>query len=102
MGIEYELKNGTFTYNSDIGGNIEAKYFYSDGYFAQSPTVYNEHLATTSVNMTLASATSDLGERPYKSVAIPAGQMAVTVTPLSLTSFEKATEKLFRYALLAL
>ena len=64
-GIEYELKNGTFTYNSDLGGNLEAKYFYSDGYFAQPSTVYNEHLATTSVNMTLASATSDLGERPY-------------------------------------
>lgn len=64
-GIEYELQNGTFTYNSDLGGNLEAKYFYSDGYFAQPSTVYNEHLATTSVNMTLASSTSDLGERPY-------------------------------------
>ncbi|MEE1047520.1 MAG: lipase family protein, partial [Clostridia bacterium] len=64
-GIEYELQNGTFTYNSDLSGNLEAKYFYSDGYFAESPTVYNEHLATTSVNMTLASATSDLGERLY-------------------------------------
>jgi hypothetical protein len=33
---------------------------------------------------------------------MPAGQMAVTVTPFASTSFEKATEKLFRYALLAL
>jgi hypothetical protein len=44
----------------------------------------------------------NLGERPYKSVAMPAGQMAVTVTPFASTSFEKATEKLFRYDLLAL
>ena len=36
------------------------------------------------------------GESPYKSVAMPAGQMAVTVTPRSSTSLEKATEKLFR------
>ena len=64
-GVEYELKNGTFTYNSDLGGNLEAKYFYTDGYFAESPTVYNEHMATTSVNLTLASSASELGERKY-------------------------------------
>lgn len=64
-GVEYELKNGTFTYNSDLGGNLEAKYFYTDGYFAESPTVYNEHMATTSVNLTLASSASELGEREY-------------------------------------
>jgi hypothetical protein len=64
-GVEYELKNGTFTYNSDLGGNLEAKYFYTDGYFAESPTVYNEHMATTSVNLTMASSASELGEREY-------------------------------------
>ena len=63
--IEYELRNGTFTYNSDYSGNLEAKYFYSDGYFAEPSSVYNEHFATMSLNMAVASGISDLGERPY-------------------------------------
>ena len=64
-GVSYELKNGTFTYNSDFIGNLESTYFYSDGYFAKAPTVYNEHLSTMSICMAMTSATSELGERPY-------------------------------------
>ncbi len=36
------------------------------------------------------------GDSPYRSVAMPAGHTAVTLTPRSRTSFEKATEKLFK------
>ncbi len=64
-GVDYALKQGTFTFNSDHDGNREAMYFYSDGYFAQSPLFYNEHLATMSVNMVMAASVSTLGERDY-------------------------------------
>ncbi|GFH42586.1 hypothetical protein Hs30E_11370 [Lactococcus hodotermopsidis] len=37
----------------------EQSYFYSDDYFTKSPTVYNEHLATMSLNLAIAGFASD-------------------------------------------
>ena len=53
-GYTYSIKSGQFTYGGKDAGYLKAKYYYSDGYFAETPVFYNEHLATMSMNLTLS------------------------------------------------
>lgn len=54
---------GIFEYPNfvDESMDCEASYYYSDGYFKDSPKTYNEHLATLSINMTMAAMYSNIG-----------------------------------------
>lgn len=56
---EYDLQEGIFGYNYSKDGQKGTVYFYSDGYFADSPTIYNPSLATMS--LALANAASNAG-----------------------------------------
>ena len=59
---KYDLQEGIFTYSSTLGTDRDAVYYYSDGYFADVPEIYNEHLSTMSLALSMsafnASATS--------------------------------------------
>lgn len=61
----YELKTGNFLFEWKGVSNLKAKYYYSDGYFHDSPVMYNEHLATMSMNFALSAMNSYLGGREY-------------------------------------
>lgn len=50
----YDLQEGIFSYKATSGGDLEAVYYYSDGYFTDKPEVYNEHLATMSLALTMS------------------------------------------------
>ena len=45
---KYDLQEGLLGYQSSSSGNRATVYFYSDGYFAAAPDVYNSSLATMS------------------------------------------------------
>ena len=62
-GKNYELKYGytSSPSHTDEKVDIVNKYFYSDGYFFDDPTVYNPHLATFGMNLAMASADSNIG-----------------------------------------
>ena len=51
---EYELRKGSFNYTSVDNNTINSYFYYSDGYFAESPKYYNEHLASLAASMALA------------------------------------------------
>ncbi len=50
----YDLQEGIFTYSATTGMDSDAVYYYSDGYFADTPDVYNEHLSTMSLALSMA------------------------------------------------
>lgn len=52
----YPLIKGYFEYNlmSTSEYHSVSPFYYSDGYFAEDPSKYNEHLATMSINMAVA------------------------------------------------
>ena len=54
-GIDYELVKGEFNYTSAEYEEMSSYFYYSDGYFAQSPEYYNEHFASFAASMALAS-----------------------------------------------
>lgn len=54
-GIDYELVKGAFNYTSAEYEEMSSYFYYSDGYFAQSPEYYNEHFASFAASMALAS-----------------------------------------------
>ena len=67
-GKTYDLISGTFKFPSTVKVNdsypdLSARFFYSDGFFAEDPTIYNSHLATASLCMAMASFNSNLGAR---------------------------------------
>lgn len=51
---EYDLQEGIFTYRSMKQQNLDAVYYYSDGYFSQTPDNYNESLSTMSLALTMS------------------------------------------------
>lgn len=55
---EYPLIKGTFSYAASSGGTMSPYFYYSDGYFAEHPKFYNEHLASLATGMALAAMTS--------------------------------------------
>lgn len=67
-GKTYDLISGTFKFPSTVKVNdsypdLSARFFYSDGFFAEDPTKYNPHIATASLCMAMASFNSNLGAR---------------------------------------
>ena len=51
---EYELIKSAFSYVSKKGGTMTTDFYYSDGYFADNPKYYNEHLSSLAASMALA------------------------------------------------
>ena len=51
---EYVLTKSLFCYTAMAGGTMTPYFFYSDGYFAEDPKYYNEHLASFAASMALA------------------------------------------------
>ncbi len=65
-GTNYKLLKGAFTFPSGVAINkvwkdISARFFYSDGFFAEDPYKYNTHLATASLCMAMAGFYSNEG-----------------------------------------
>ena len=67
-GTTYDLIKGTFMFPSNIQNDenktvddIAARFYYSDGFFAADPNMYDTHLATLSMCMSMASAYSNAG-----------------------------------------
>ncbi|MBQ9565144.1 MAG: hypothetical protein IJU98_06105, partial [Synergistaceae bacterium] len=63
---EYELIRGAFLFPSEVAidgamKDIPAVFFYSDGFFAEEPDTYNNHLATASLCMAMAGFYSNEG-----------------------------------------
>ena len=56
--IEYALLKSAFCYTAMAGGTMNPDFYYSDGYFAEDPKYYNEHLATLAASMALAAMTA--------------------------------------------
>lgn len=59
----YALIKGIFTYASvaDKETDHDARYFYSDGYFAKAASEYNEHLATMSLCLAMSAFGANAG-----------------------------------------
>ena len=55
----YPVIKGTFVYNSVVGDQMPAYFYYSDGYFVDSARYYNEHLVTMSSCIAIAGVTTD-------------------------------------------
>lgn len=55
----YDLQEGIYSYKATSGGDLDAVYYYSDGYFLDKPEFYNEHLATMSLAAVMATFNSD-------------------------------------------
>lgn len=51
---KYDLQEGVFGYQSANQENKNAVYFYSDGYFEDSPEIYNSSLSSMSLSLALA------------------------------------------------
>lgn len=51
---EYKLLKSLFSYVSKKSDTMSSDFFYSDGYFAEAPKYYNEHLASFAASMALA------------------------------------------------
>lgn len=54
----YDVQRGLFSYKATEGDDRQALYYYSDGYFAEDPAVYNNHLATMSLALTMSAFNS--------------------------------------------
>lgn len=52
---KYDLQEGVFTHKGAQTDSIDGVYYYSDGYFADEPSVYNDSLATMSMSVAVAS-----------------------------------------------
>ena len=71
-GDNYDLVKGVFFFPSavvDTDDNlidIPARFFYSDGFFAEDPYTYNNHLATASICMAMSAFYSNEGDYPTK------------------------------------
>lgn len=55
---KYDLQEGIYSYKATSGGDKDAVYYYSDGYFNQPPEEYNVHLATMSLAITMSAYNS--------------------------------------------
>ena len=51
---EYAIIKSAFLYTSKVGGARDSYFYYSDGYFAEAPKYYNEHLSSLAASMALA------------------------------------------------
>ncbi len=61
-GTKYPLYEGIVTYPAACNGeDVTSKFFYSDGYFDNDPKKYDEHLATTSMELAAASFNANAG-----------------------------------------
>nr|MCQ2545877.1 lipase family protein [Clostridia bacterium] len=62
---DYKLIQGYLEHGDSLDATLDTdvKFFYSDGYFDQgrSPEVYNDHLATTSLNFAMSSINTSYG-----------------------------------------
>lgn len=60
----YRLLKGTYSYCScaDSLDDSNAIFYYSDGYFEDTPDVYNTHLATMSMNLAMSGFYSNIGK----------------------------------------
>ena len=58
-GTSYPVTKGVFVYNSVVGDQMPAYFYYSDAYFADSARYYNEHLVTMSSCVAIAGVTTD-------------------------------------------
>lgn len=52
--VEYALIKSRFNYTALAGGTMNPEFYYSDGYFAEIPKYYNEHLGSLAASMALA------------------------------------------------
>ena len=52
--VEYALIKSLFCYTAIDGNTVTPYFYYSDGYFAEHPKFYNEHLASFAASMALA------------------------------------------------
>ncbi|MGN0649307.1 MAG: chitobiase/beta-hexosaminidase C-terminal domain-containing protein [Oscillospiraceae bacterium] len=59
----YPLQKGVFTFSSvlDSTTDLDAVYYYSDGYFAADPAVYNDHLTTMSLCLAMSAFATNAG-----------------------------------------
>lgn len=53
---EYPIISHNFKFRGYESTNSETNYYYSDGYFAKSARLYNEHLATMTLNVAMAAS----------------------------------------------
>lgn len=60
---QYDLIKGYFSFPSvvETTDDLDSVFYYSDGYFMNNPTTYNEHLATMSMTMAMAGFYSNIG-----------------------------------------
>lgn len=58
-GVTYPLEERVFSYTGMEGGTMSPQFYYSDGFFAEEPKFYNEHLASLAVSMALAAMTAN-------------------------------------------
>ncbi len=70
-GENYDLVKGVFFFPSAVAIDdalidIPARFFYSDGFFAEDPYTYNNHLATASICMAMSGFYSNEGDYPAK------------------------------------
>ena len=71
-GENYDLVKGVFFFPSAVANDedelidIPARFFYSDGFFAEDPYTYNNHLATASICMAMSAFYSNEGDYPAK------------------------------------
>ena len=52
------IQHGLINFSGITGSDIAVEYYYSDGYFAEDPTKYNNHLATMSLVLAMAAMNS--------------------------------------------
>lgn len=50
-GEEYDVISGTYYADTGSYSAPYQAFYYSDGFFEEEPEIYNEHLATTSMNL---------------------------------------------------
>ena len=67
----YDLIKGVFYFPSAVAIDdalidIPARFFYTDGFFAEDPYTYNNHLATASICMAMSAFYSNEGDYPTK------------------------------------
>lgn len=51
---KYDIQEGIFTFGATTEENLDAVYYYSDGYFKDAPDVYNDSLSTMSLSLAMA------------------------------------------------
>ena len=67
-GDKYDLVKGVFFFPSDQDTQKDspARFFYSDGFFAEDPYTYNDHLATASICLAMSGFYSNEGDYSTK------------------------------------